>query len=67
MWLACEFLVQFIMGENGQIILLTNISEEEGLGNLSITKLSPDLGPDFNNQVWMGLWETRIKKSLMFG
>ena len=50
------------MGENGQIILLTNSSEEEGHGNLSITKLSPDLGPDFNNQVWTGYLEKRIKK-----
>ena len=53
--IGLEFLVQFIMGEKGQISLFTNISEEEGHGNLSITKLSPDLGPDFNNQVRTGL------------
>ena len=51
MWLNCEFFEFSIMGQKEHLSLFTNISEDEGHGNLSISNLSPDLGPDFNNQV----------------
>ena len=51
MWLNCEFFKHLVMGQNEHLSLFTNISEDEGHGNLSISNLSPDLGPDFNNQV----------------
>ena len=46
-----EFFEHLVMGQNEHSSVFTNISEDEGHGNLSISNLSPDLGPDFNNQV----------------
>ena len=39
------------MESNEVYSLLTNVSEEEGFENLNISDLSPNLGPNFHNQV----------------
>ncbi len=40
-----------MMERNEQYSLLTNVSLEDGHENLNISTLSPDLGPNFHNQV----------------
>ena len=52
MWFDPWILLSTVMMErNEQYNLLTNVSEEEGHENLNISDLSPDLGPNFHNQV----------------